>query len=203
MPMSTRQERRAQVTSKFLQARARWLYNISTNVPLFQAINALPIMLDPARLDEGGGIDQTLRKNKAKYHQSCRLMFNNSKLQRAPKRSSLANESTPEDSPSTRKIPRRSPIPSECFLCEKLGQSSELRHDMMQQLNDRVNECARTLSDGRLLAKLSGGDAIAQYDPACLVALYNRKRAYLKAISQEQSKVHTAKKCTHWPFLSW
>ena len=29
--------------------------NISTNVPLFQAINALPIMLDPARLNEEGG----------------------------------------------------------------------------------------------------------------------------------------------------
>ncbi len=49
--------------------------NIATNVPLFQAMNALPIKLDPARLDEGGGIDQTLRRNNAKYHQSCRLMF--------------------------------------------------------------------------------------------------------------------------------
>ena len=33
--------------------------NIATNVPLFQAMNALPIILDPARLDEGGGIEQT------------------------------------------------------------------------------------------------------------------------------------------------
>lgn len=123
LPLSTRQERRAQVTSKFLQTRAGWL---ATNVPLFQAINELPIMFDPARLDEGGGIDQTLRKSKAKYHQSCRLMFNNSKLQRAQKRNFVANEGTTEDTPSTRKIPRRSPIPSECFLCEKKGQSSEL-----------------------------------------------------------------------------
>ncbi len=64
--------------------------NIATNVPLFQAMNALPIKLDPARLDEGGGIDQTLRRNNAKYHQSCRLMFNNSKLKRAQKRASSA-----------------------------------------------------------------------------------------------------------------
>lgn len=42
--------------------------NIATNVPLFQAMNALDILLDPARLHEGEDIDQTLRKNNAKYH---------------------------------------------------------------------------------------------------------------------------------------
>ncbi|KAI9541380.1 hypothetical protein NQZ68_031036 [Dissostichus eleginoides] len=34
------------------------------------------------RLDEGGGIEETLRRNMAKYHQSCRLQFNNTKLGR-------------------------------------------------------------------------------------------------------------------------
>ena len=109
-------------------------------------------MLDPAKLDEGEGIDQTLRKNNAKYHQSCRLMFNNSKLKRAQKRASSAAEQTTDESPSTRRIPRRSSAQSECFLREKIGQTSELRHAMTQQLNDRVNEFAPTLSDGKLLA---------------------------------------------------
>ena len=68
--------------------------NIATNVPLFKAMKALPIMLDPARLNEGEGIEQTLRKNNAKYHRSCRLMFNNSKLKRAQKRASSATEET-------------------------------------------------------------------------------------------------------------
>ena len=104
--------------------------NIATNVPLFQAMNALPIKLDPARLDEGGGIDQTLRRNNAKYHQSCRLMFNNSKLKRAQKRASSTNDETTDELCSARKIPRRSPTPFECFLCEKMGQPSELRHAM-------------------------------------------------------------------------
>ena len=155
-------------------------------------MNVLPIMLDPTRLDEGEGIDQTLRKNNAKYHQSYRLMFNNSKLKRAQKRASSATEKTTDELPSARKIPRRSPSPFECFLCENTGQPSELRHAMTQQLimNDKVNECALTLSDGKLLAKLSGGDVVTQelkYHPACLAALYNRKRAYLKAIGQEHS----------------
>ena len=58
---------------------------IATNIPLFYAINEMPIVLDPARLDDGGGLEETLRKNKAQYHQSCRLMLNNTKLERARK----------------------------------------------------------------------------------------------------------------------
>jgi len=30
----------------------------ATNIPLFQVINHLPIILDPIRLDEGGGIEK-------------------------------------------------------------------------------------------------------------------------------------------------
>ena len=56
---------------------------LATNIPLFKAINQLPIIFDPNRLDVGDGVEATLRKNQAKYHQSCRLLFNNTKLQRA------------------------------------------------------------------------------------------------------------------------
>jgi hypothetical protein len=33
---------------------------IATNIPLFQGINQLPIILDPIILDEGGGIEETM-----------------------------------------------------------------------------------------------------------------------------------------------
>ena len=56
---------------------------ITKNLPLFQAINALPIILDPARLDEGDGMDETLRMRQTKYHRSCRISLNNTKLERA------------------------------------------------------------------------------------------------------------------------
>ena len=59
---------------------------IATNIPLFHAINEMPIVLDPARLEDGGDIEETLMRNKAQYHQSCRLMFNNTKLERATTR---------------------------------------------------------------------------------------------------------------------
>ncbi len=33
------------------------------------------------RLDEGDGIEVALRANNARYHKSCKLLFNNTKLQ--------------------------------------------------------------------------------------------------------------------------
>ncbi|KAK5868003.1 hypothetical protein PBY51_012450 [Eleginops maclovinus] len=60
------------------------------------------------------------------------------------------------------------------------------------KLNKRLNDCAKTLNDGRLLNVLSGGDVIAQelkYHAACLTSLYNRERAYLRNIEKsEQSQ---------------
>jgi len=59
------------------------------------------------------------------------------------------------------------------FVCETKG--GELREAMTMNVNKRINECARTLNDGKILAKLSGGDVVAlelKYHPACLVALY-------------------------------
>ena len=51
-------------------------YMIASNIPLFQAINEMPIVLDPARLDEGDGIEETLRRNHAKYQLSNNVQQN-------------------------------------------------------------------------------------------------------------------------------
>ena len=39
---------------------------IGTIVPMFQSINEMPVKFDPAHLDEGLGIQETLQANKAK-----------------------------------------------------------------------------------------------------------------------------------------
>ncbi|KAJ8287036.1 hypothetical protein GJAV_G00046280 [Gymnothorax javanicus] len=54
-------------------------------------------------------------------------------------------------------------------------------------VNIRLHECATTLNVGKLLAKLSGGDAIAQelkYHCTCLTALYNRETSNLKSLEK-------------------
>lgn len=157
---------------------------IATNIPLFHAINKMPIVLDPARLDDGDGLEGTLRKNDAKYHQSCRLMFNNTKLERARRRTERAQ---PEECQA--RLRRTTLEKNMCFICEKEASSSELRQVMTMNLNNRLNECARNLNDRRLLAKLSAGDAIAlelRYHLECLTDLYNRERSHLRATKRHE-----------------
>jgi len=60
---------------------------------------------------------------------------------------------------------------------------------MTMQLNRKLNECAKTLNDGRLLAKLSAGDAIAQelkYHTTCLTGLYNKERGQMRALERQK-----------------
>ncbi len=112
-----------------------------------------PLNLDPVRLDEGDGIEVTLRADNARYHKSFKLLFNNTKLQRAEKRSYTA---TPIDDGSRNKTRRNSiaPIYMKCFLCcEKDTSKEELRHAMTMKVDKRIIECARTLNDSRLLGK--------------------------------------------------
>lgn len=172
---------------------------LSKNIPEFAKINEMPIPLDIRRVDEGGGIEAALIKNEAKYHESCRLQFNNTKLQRAQKRHK-SPDMTLSDEPSSSKFTRRSCNASteegplhleECFICEKKASRTELREAMTMQLNTRLYLCAKTLQDQKRLAKLSVGDVVAQelkYHGTCLTSLYNKERAHLRK-QQLMSKV--------------
>ena len=53
---------------------------LAKNISSFIEVNALPIPMDIRRLDDGTGIDATLMDNNVKYHNNCRLKYNNTKL---------------------------------------------------------------------------------------------------------------------------
>ena len=53
--------------------------SLSTNIPEFFKTNEMPLPLNIRRINDGDGIENTLIRNQAKYHESCRLMFNNTK----------------------------------------------------------------------------------------------------------------------------
>ena len=89
---------------------------IATNIPFFQGIDQLPIILDPIILDEGGSTEETLRRNNAKYHQNCRLLFNNTMLERTRKTAASSNISS-DDGKS--KIRRTSIEGHMCFYARK------------------------------------------------------------------------------------
>ena len=52
----------------------------------FSRIGCLLKTIDLSRLEDGDGIEATLQQNKAKWHDSCRLGYNKTQLQRAEKR---------------------------------------------------------------------------------------------------------------------
>ena len=70
---------------------------------------------------------------------------------------------------------------------------------MTMQLDKKLNECAQNLNDGSLLAKLSGGDAIAQelkYHVGCLTDLYNRERTHFR-MTKKQERYETLEEDAH------
>ena len=73
----------------------------------------------------------------------------------------------------------------------KISPASNLRQVMIMNLNNRLHERAQTLNDGKLLAKLSGDDAIVQemkYQHTYLSDLYNKERSHLKGFEKQSSQ---------------
>jgi len=149
----------------------------------FNELGELPLQLE--RLDEGDGIEAAMVANNAQYHQSCKLKYNNTKLQRAQKRA-LASDTDSADhdlyTECKRRRSRNSEVSSQevrCFFCGQSSGTIGLHEAATFQIDERVRACAVLLGDTELLAKLSPGDMVAldaKYHTKCLVGLYNRAR---------------------------
>ncbi|KAG7172779.1 hypothetical protein Hamer_G007018 [Homarus americanus] len=145
-------------------------------------------------LDEGEGIERTLTTRQAKWHKSCRVRYDNLKLQRAQKRKeSSGQEAGSGTSASSTKRTRSnttcvdSMINALCFFCHQdLGQ----QHHQVQTLgvDKHVRQAAELLEDTALLAQLSEGDMVAReakYHKRCLTFLYNRASAVSETEKRE------------------
>ena len=53
---------------------------IADNLPAFSKIGCLPKTIDLSKLDDGEGIQTTFEHHKARWHDSCRLEYNKTKL---------------------------------------------------------------------------------------------------------------------------
>lgn len=60
--------------------------SLAENLNKFNELGLLPRTFLLERLDEGSGVEAALITNNAQYHQSCKLRYNNTKLERAEKR---------------------------------------------------------------------------------------------------------------------
>lgn len=150
----------------------------------FSAIGCLPKTLNLSRLDDGEGVEATLKKHKARWHDSCRLRYNKTQLRRAEKRKRLVDDDEGDTEANMRFSRRcsedlRTSIDT-CFFCGKPAPAGKsLCKASTFGVDVKVRQYAIKLQDKQLLAKLSSGDLIAQdakYHVQCLVSLYNRAR---------------------------
>ena len=149
-------DKKEDLKSPATRDRDGWIQPHRKKYLLFSAINALRIPLYPGRLDEGLGIEVTLGINNARYHQSCRLQFNNTKLQRAEmsKKRAAATDTGESTSCHESRAKRSKTVnmeTSQCFslyVLESDAPKGTLRQAMTMKLNEGLKQCAERLNDG-------------------------------------------------------
>ena len=141
----------------------------------------MPMDLNLEQLDDGDGMESTLKRHEAKWHKRCRLKLNKKafdelsrgKVTTAQQQNTLSvhTQSAHGHSPSTEPT---------CFFCNEPAAGSSGFHNASTYNIDRnVRKCALELEDTALLVKLAEGDMIsieAKYHHHCLSSLYNRAR---------------------------
>lgn len=154
------------------------------NLLVFNQFGLLPRTINIDMLDEGDGLEAAFIAHNACWHRSCRLKYNNTKLQRVRKhsRDTSVDEASECSSTVSKRIRSRSSSGSSiseglCFFCQKSSEKDRL-HEVSTLVTDRrVRECAALVEDDDLLRRLSGGDMIvleSKYHAKCLASLYYR-----------------------------
>jgi len=166
--------------------------SVASSLLQFSELGDLPTPVRLSRLDEGNGIEATLSTHNAKWHKSCRNMYNKTKLDRAIQRKSQSVEDCGESSLDaavcSERLTRSSTaltgsVNTVCLICDGTDVDGQLHAVTTFDVDRRVRSCAHTLQDSKLLSKLSVGDLMAveaHYHARCLVSLYNRALAVEK-----------------------
>lgn len=148
------------------------------------------------RINDGSGIEETLRKNKACWHNKCRLQYGKSRVERAEKRQSseepqaCSSSKVTRLSLSTKQVDRKAK--RLCFFCEKDNSAGTLHIASTENVDKNIKAAAQVLQDTSLLSKLSAGsDVIALdvvYHTDCLAKLYKRASAANRSEKQADNE---------------
>ena len=127
----------------------------------------------------------------AKWHKSCQTKFHiTTEKKQVSSKDSMLNCSPPKMKirlgRSTESVTKEC-----CYFCE--GTSKPLRAVSTYQVDNSVRTSALALHDGKLLAKLSAGDMMAQdakYHPLCLASLYKRAKSLDNFKQDDSDKIN-------------
>ena len=168
---------------------------LAENLLLFNELGMVPFAINLEQLNDGSGVDNTLLKNKASWHKSCKDKVNSTKLKRAQKRREQGEDATSHSPVKTRRTSlagegRLNENESKCFFCNDVAGPSGLHKTSTFEIDRSVRESAIKLKDTDLLAKLADGDMVAieaKYHVKCLAALYNRVQKLQTPSAEEDS----------------
>lgn len=171
--------------------------SLARDLLAFQEYGQIPPELDLDRLDDGDGIEDTLRTNRAQWHKACRVKYNETKLQRRRKSDEKAEQSdtitvhTRSTHTQASQVNTKDPL---CFFCNKPAGSEILHEASTKQFDLNVRKAALETKDTELLVKLAPGDMIAleaKYHRNCLRMLYNKARqAAPKDEQEKEAQLH-------------
>ena len=101
-------------------------------------IHVLPFPV--SQLDQGSGIEETLKRNQSAWHKSCRDKINNRMLVRAKQK----RHSNEEQKGSPAKTPKACEVNKEdvCFFCDRTPGSDILHKASIFGLDYNVRQCA-------------------------------------------------------------
>ena len=95
----------------------------------FQTLQHMPMDFNLGGLDDGNGIDYTLKANKAVWHKKCRLKFNKKAFEGQNRRESCTAQQPSYHSLGTQSAhthpPNTEPI---CFFCNEPAASACIMH---------------------------------------------------------------------------
>ena len=148
-----------------------------------------------------GGLVNLLQSNHALYHKSCRTKLNNTKLQRARKRTSKEPLPVPtktrasSTNAANNTLTNESEISSNsiCILCDRPQGDEKLSKCSTFGIDYKIRQCAHVIGDQDLIGKLSVGDLIAIdacYHLKCLIGLYRKAKA---VESSDDNEAHLTK----------
>lgn len=166
--------------------------SLATNLESLGNLNALPFDIDLARLNDGSGIEQTLKKNQAKWHGACKMRCSNREIQRAETRKAKEENVGCESTPVKKKLrmtpghsKTKEPKKPSCFFCKKVidPAATDVHTAMTPNFNANVNHMAHTLQRRDLIGELAGGDTTAKdaiYHLHCYTSLRNSYRSFMR-----------------------
>ncbi|KAG0693362.1 hypothetical protein GWK47_027539 [Chionoecetes opilio] len=149
----------------------------------FKGLRHMPMELNVNRLDDGDGVEATLRTHSAQWHKKCRLKFNKKMFDQQSRTNQLQDSNlVPVLQPCThdQSCPQASTVNrAYLFLCNKPAGTADLHEAATKEIDKNVRRCATELGYTELLAKLfcKRHDCHrGKYHRNCLRALYNKIR---------------------------